>query len=45
MISTAIFREYDIGGIAGKDLTAEVAVLVGKAFGSLLKSRTPHAKR
>lgn len=45
MISTAIFREYDIRGIAGKDLTPEVAMLVGKAFGSLLKSCIPHAKK
>lgn len=45
MIPSRIFREYDIRGIAGKDLTGDMAVLIGKAFGSLLKSRIPGAKR
>ncbi|THB77033.1 MAG: phosphomannomutase/phosphoglucomutase [Desulfobacteraceae bacterium] len=31
-----IFREYDIRGIAGKDVTVEDAYDVGKAYGSLL---------
>lgn len=39
MINPAIFRQYDIRGIWGKDLTAETAELIGKAFASyLLKS-------
>jgi phosphomannomutase/phosphoglucomutase len=31
-MNPAIFREYDIRGIWGKDLTPEVACLIGKAF-------------
>jgi len=30
-----IFREYDIRGIYGKDLTEEISCLIGKAFVSL----------
>nr|NIR45898.1 phosphomannomutase/phosphoglucomutase [Gemmatimonadota bacterium]NIS02564.1 phosphomannomutase/phosphoglucomutase [Gemmatimonadota bacterium]NIT68440.1 phosphomannomutase/phosphoglucomutase [Gemmatimonadota bacterium]NIU51892.1 phosphomannomutase/phosphoglucomutase [Gemmatimonadota bacterium]NIV24995.1 phosphomannomutase/phosphoglucomutase [Gemmatimonadota bacterium] len=29
-----IFREYDIRGIVGEDLTPEIARAVGRAFGS-----------
>ncbi len=29
-----IFREYDIRGVAGRDLTVPVAELIGKAFGT-----------
>ncbi len=36
-ISPYIFREYDIRGIAGKELTEDVALNVGKAFGTVLK--------
>ena len=36
MIPTHIFREYDIRGIAGKELTEEVALAIGKAFGTVL---------
>jgi phosphomannomutase/phosphoglucomutase len=40
-----IFRQYDIRGIVGKDLDAEVARSVGRAFGTLarrtLGERTP----
>ena len=32
-----IFREYDIRGVAGKDLTEEFAFLLGKAFCAYLK--------
>ena len=35
-----IFRQYDIRGIYGKDLTEEVAFLIGKAFISLIKKET-----
>lgn len=31
-VSDAIFREYDIRGIYGKDLTVEVAELLGRAY-------------
>jgi len=34
--SRAIFREYDIRGIAGKDLTEEVATAVGGAYAAFL---------
>ncbi|MFH2065099.1 MAG: phosphomannomutase/phosphoglucomutase [Pseudomonadota bacterium] len=34
-----IFREYDIRGIAGEDITGEDVVLIGKAVGSFLISR------
>ena len=29
-----IFREYDIRGLAGRDLTVPVAELIGKAYGT-----------
>ena len=31
----SIFREYDIRGIAGKDLTTEVAESIGRAYATL----------
>ena len=34
-LSDAIFREYDIRGTWGADLTAEVASLIGRAYGIL----------
>jgi phosphomannomutase/phosphoglucomutase len=39
MLNNRIFREYDIRGIAGKDLTSGVATLIGKAFGTYLNSK------
>jgi phosphomannomutase/phosphoglucomutase len=42
-VSDKIFREYDIRGIAGKDLDRDIAVLLGKAFGSFVKQRKPDA--
>ena len=39
MINSAIFRQYDIRGVWGKDLTDETAEIIGRAFASyLLKS-------
>lgn len=38
-LSQAIFREYDIRGIAGSDLTARTANLVGRGFAALLNER------
>jgi phosphomannomutase/phosphoglucomutase len=38
-ISRTIFREYDIRGVAGKDLTEEVATAVGEAFATFLAER------
>lgn len=40
-----IFREYDIRGIAGKDITRDTAFLIGKASGSLLKQVNPETGR
>lgn len=34
-LSDGIFREYDIRGTWGEDLTAEVASLIGRAYGTL----------
>lgn len=36
MIPPHIFREYDIRGKAGTELTEEVALAIGKAFGTVL---------
>ncbi len=38
-IQEKIFREYDIRGIYGTDLTPEFAYLFGKAFGSFIQER------
>ncbi|KPK81617.1 MAG: phosphomannomutase [Gemmatimonas sp. SM23_52] len=36
-VSHHIFREYDVRGVVGKDLTAETAAQVGRAFGSQVR--------
>jgi len=42
-ISHHIFREYDVRGVVGQDLTAEVARDVARAFGSQVQVETrPH---
>lgn len=38
-LSQEIFREYDIRGVAGKDLTEDVARHVGRAFAAFLKEK------
>jgi phosphomannomutase/phosphoglucomutase len=38
-----IFRQYDIRGIVGEDLTAEVTEGVGRAFASIVRSHTGKA--
>ena len=38
MINSTIFRQYDIRGIWGKDLTADVSNIIGKAFGTNILS-------
>jgi phosphomannomutase / phosphoglucomutase len=38
-ISAAIFRQYDIRGIVGRDLTPEVARAVGRAYATLVAGR------
>jgi phosphomannomutase / phosphoglucomutase len=35
-----IFREYDIRGIVGQDLTSDLAEEIGKAFGTILKRKS-----
>lgn len=40
-----IFREYDIRGVVGADLTCEFAASLGRAFGTLLRQRNPRAER
>jgi phosphomannomutase/phosphoglucomutase len=44
-INPSIFREYDVRGIAGKDLTAGFAELLGHAYSRMLSGRTPRAGR
>jgi len=39
MISGGIFREYDVRGIYGKDLTLEAAELIGRGFGTYAKGK------
>ncbi|MDI6802119.1 MAG: phosphomannomutase/phosphoglucomutase [Thermodesulfovibrionales bacterium] len=39
MINDNIFREYDIRGVAGKELNRDVAFLIGRAFGLFLDSK------
>lgn len=44
MVNERIFREYDIRGIAGKDINRDVAFFIGKAFGEFLRNANPQAK-
>src|SRR5690242_6871668 len=44
-IRPSIFREYDIRGIAGKDLTPEFAQCLGRAYALYVAGRTPVASR
>ncbi|MBI3566824.1 MAG: phosphomannomutase/phosphoglucomutase [Gemmatimonadetes bacterium] len=39
MISPGIFRQYDIRGVVGNDLTVEAAEGIGRGFGALLAER------
>lgn len=45
MINKGIFREYDIRGIADKDLTDEAVKLIGKGYGTLLQRQQTTGKR
>jgi len=38
-MNSSIFREYDIRGVAGKDLNAELALNLGKAYAQLARER------
>lgn len=44
MINKTIFREYDIRGIADKDLADETVKLIGKGYGTLLINKGQGAK-
>jgi phosphomannomutase/phosphoglucomutase len=44
-IRPSIFREYDIRGIAERDLNAEFAECLGKAYSLYISGRTPLASR
>lgn len=44
-LNPAIFREYDIRGIAGKDLSPELAEAIGRAYASYISGRKPVAGR
>src|SRR3954463_7161819 len=39
-VSPGIFRQYDIRGIVGKDLTIEAAAAIGRAYASLMRERS-----
>jgi len=44
MINNRIFREYDIRGIAGKDISRDFSLCLGKAFASYVKCMNPQAQ-
>ncbi len=39
LVNPNIFREYDVRGVAGRDLTDETVTLLGKAFGTTARRR------
>jgi phosphomannomutase/phosphoglucomutase len=43
-INEKIFREYDLRGVVEKEINKDIAILIGKAFGSLLKIANPQAR-
>ncbi len=43
IINERVFREYDIRGIAGKDLDPEIAISIGRSFGSYIQMNDPSA--
>src|SRR5207247_11152363 len=40
-INPSIFREYDIRGVVGPDLTPDVAEAIARAYATYLRSRLP----
>lgn len=44
-IRPSIFREYDIRGIAGRDLSAPFAELLGRAYAQFIRHHRPTAER
>lgn len=45
MMEDRIFREYDIRGIAGEELSEDFALMLGRAFVTRLRQVNPFAKR
>ncbi len=41
MVNPHIFRQYDVRGVVGRDLDANVARALGRAFGTLLRRSLP----
>ncbi|MBI4387607.1 MAG: phosphomannomutase/phosphoglucomutase [Candidatus Omnitrophica bacterium] len=41
-VNPQIFREYDIRGVADRDLTSETVLNIGKAYGTYLKRKGKH---
>lgn len=39
MVNPLIFREYDVRGVVGRDLTDESVLVLGRAFGTYLRER------
>jgi phosphomannomutase / phosphoglucomutase len=39
-VSAGIFRQYDIRGIVGKDLTTEAATAIGRSYAALMRERS-----
>jgi phosphomannomutase/phosphoglucomutase len=39
-VSPGIFRQYDIRGIVGRDLTVEAASAIGRAYASMMRDRS-----
>jgi phosphomannomutase/phosphoglucomutase len=44
-IPPSIFREYDVRGIAGRDISPEFAELLGRSYAQMIRGRTPVASR
>jgi phosphomannomutase / phosphoglucomutase len=38
-VASGIFRQYDIRGVVGRDLTTDAALLIGRAYAALLRER------
>ncbi len=45
IMNPAVFREYDIRGVAGKDLSPYFAECLGRAYALYIKNQTPVASR
>lgn len=44
-VARHVFREYDVRGVVGRDLTRELAYALGRAFASAAWTRVGHAPR